>query len=151
MKEFFERTWIDYTVEVDTGRAALFELLRDIQGWPAFTPGLRRIKALGRGPIDVGSRFNMVIKIPGYPVIVFPCKVYELNQNRMEWGGGGWGSVIRHGFEMEALDEERTRLRHFEYATGLLALFCLPFEKAAYRYDRGWSEAIRQRFAGVTS
>jgi hypothetical protein len=144
---FLRRTWIDESVEVDADRDQVYELLRDIDSWPSFIPGLARIVRPGSGPVGVGSRFVMVLKMPRAPAIFLPCKVYELGPSRMEWGGGGFGSVIRHSIELEPLADERTRMRQVEYATGVLALLTLPFEKAANRFDRSWSEAVRERFA----
>ncbi len=148
-KQGFRRTWIDESVEIDADREQLFELLRNIDGWPDVVPGLQRILRPGSGPVGVGTRFVMVLKMnPRTPPIFLPCKVYELGPDRMEWGGGGFGSVIRHYIELEPLADGRTRMRQVEYATGLLALLTLPVEKAANRFDQGWFKGIRERFAG---
>jgi hypothetical protein len=145
---FFRRTWIDETVEIDADAEKVYELLKDIDGWSSFIPGMMRIVRPGSGPLRVGSRFVMVLKMGRTPPIFLPCKVYELGPGRMEWGGGGLGSVIRHSIELQPLDGGRTRIRQVEYATGALALLTLPFEKAANRFDRGLFRGIRERFAG---
>lgn len=140
------RTWIDLALEVETDADTLYLLLSDIRRWPDWTPGLRAIKGLRAGPVVLGSRFVMVMAGPG-PGLPLPCVVYENSPRRLEWGGGGLGSCIRHSMELEPLGPGRTRLRHREYATGLLAVLTWPVAGLAEAHDRRWSEAIAARFA----
>lgn len=140
------RTWIDLACEVDTDADTLYRLLADIGRWPEWTPGLRAIKGLRPGPVHAGSRFVMVMDAPG-PGLPLPCVVYENTPRRLEWGGGGFGSCIRHRMELTPLGPGRTRLRHLEYATGLLALLTWPVAGLAEAQDRRWTEAIIARFA----
>lgn len=141
------RTWIDLELEVATDADTLYRLLADIGRWPEWTPGLRAIKGLRGGPVQAGSRFVMVMEGPG-PGLPLPCVVYENAPRRLEWGGGGLGSCIRHSMELQALGPGRCRLRHREYATGLLAIVSWPFARFAAAHDRRWSEAIAARFGG---
>lgn len=139
-------TWIDQTLEIDTDADTLYLLLSDIERWAEWTPGLRAIKRLGRGPVAPGMRFVMVMAGPG-PGLPLPCVVYHNTTGLLEWGGGGLGSCIRHRMELTPLGPGRTRLRHVEYATGLLALLTWPVAKLATAHDERWSAAIAARFA----
>lgn len=142
----FRRIWIDYTVEVDASESELSALLSDIDAWPSWTPGLRAIKRKPDGAIGVGTRFTMVLDMKGLG-LPLPCQLFVKEPRRIEWGGGGLGSVIRHRFELTPIGAARTSLRHVEYATNLLALLTLPAEKGIHAHDRRWSNAIRARFA----
>ena len=93
------------------------------------------------------ASFLMVLDGPG-PGLPLPCVMYEHTPQHLEWGGGGLGSCIRHSMQLTPLGPSRTRLRHREYATGLLALATWPLREAAAGHDRRWSEAIVARFAG---
>jgi hypothetical protein len=138
----FKRTWIDETVEVATSADTLYSLLKDIKGWPAWTRGLKAIKVKGRDTFGVGTRFAMVLD----GGLRFPCEMYTYGPSRLEWGGGLAGSTVRHSFEITPIDATRCRLRHLEYATGLLAALALPIEKAIYAYDHRWTKTICARF-----
>lgn len=119
-------------------------LLADIDGWPSWTPGLAELRRAA-GPIVPGVRFKMYFAVSGLPSIGVPCELYVYEPTRIEWGGGFGSSIIRHRFELEVIDGG-TRVRQLEYASGLLALFARPFERAAHQQDRRWSEAIAARF-----
>lgn len=140
------RTWIDQEIEVATDADTLYLLLSDIDRWPEWTPGLRALIRRGRGACVPGTRFVMVMDAPG-PGLPLPCVVYENTPRRLEWGGGGLGSCIRHSLELTPLGPGRTRLRHREYATGLLAIITWPFAAMATAHDERWSAAIAAHFA----
>jgi hypothetical protein len=146
LADLTRRTWIDHTCDVHTSAETLYALLSDVDGWPSWTPGLRAIKRREQGFVGPGARFVMHLAHPKFGEVKLPTVMYENQPLRMEWGGGGFGSVIRHSMELTPIDADHTRLRHVEYATGLLALVTLPFEKFAYDHDFRWSETIRTRF-----
>jgi len=143
------RDWIDLSVDVEASPHELFALLSDLDGWQAWTPGLLAIWRNTRKPVAVGSRFAMVLAFPVLQRVVLPCQVYAWRADCLEWGGGPTWSGVRHRFELTPLSDGRTRLRHVEYATGLLGLLFRPFEAFAHRHDRTWSETIHARFAGA--
>ena len=139
-------TWIDHTCEVATDANTLYRLLSDVDQWPAWTPGLRAVWRRQRGPVYPGMHFVMVMEGPG-PGLPLPCTMFQNDPLRLEWGGGAMGSVIRHSMELTPLGPDRTRLRHREYATGLLALVTRPFAASAHAHDLRWSQAVAARFA----
>lgn len=141
----FKRTWIDETVTVNASAAQLYELLKDVDGWPSWSPGLRAIKRRDRAPFAVGTRFTMVLE-PGLPL---PCQMHSYEPALLLWGGGIGPSIVRHSLEITPIDDRSCQLRHLEYATGLLALLTMPVERAIYGYDHRWTKAIVARFAGA--
>lgn len=142
-------TWIDHTSVIETDRSTLYALLSDIDDWPRWTPGLKGIRRLGRseGLASRGDWFLMSLQAPVIQRLFLPCVMIHNDMDRIEWGGGALGSTIRHCFELKPMGRHRTRLRHVESATGLLALAALPAVKFARAHDLRWSQAIEARFA----
>ncbi|HEX5361573.1 MAG TPA: hypothetical protein VFW49_10865 [Fluviicoccus sp.] len=141
-------TWIDRTSDIRTDLDTLYALLSDLDRWPEWTPGLRAIVRRGKGVAAPGDAFLMVLDAPVIRALPLPCTVYRNEPNYLEWGGGALGSVIRHSLELTAIDANTTRLRHVEYATGLLAVLTRPVARLARGHDMRWSDAIEARFRG---
>ena len=142
-----KRIWIDHTCTLATDIDTAAALLRDVDGWSVFTPGLDAIVRDVALPPAVGSRFRMKLRMAGVPRMTLPAEIFQWDRERIEWGGGVGSWVIRHSMELRAAGPGSCELRHVEYATGLLALFCIPWERAIYAHDRGWSDAIEARFS----
>ncbi|HMJ14483.1 MAG TPA: SRPBCC family protein [Polyangiaceae bacterium] len=140
----FKRIWIDETVDVGTNADTLYALLKDFDAWPEWTPGLRALKRDRKEPLRVGAKFVMVIGR-----LSLPCQVFAYGPSRLEWGGGLGPSIVRHSFELTPVDAAQCRLRHLEYATGVLAALALPMEKALGAYDHRWTKTICARFAST--
>lgn len=139
----FCRVWVDYTVDVNLPQAQLYAFLRDIDAWPSWTPGLRGLQRKPNGS------FVMRLQLGKLPFdLRLPCELFTDEPHCIEWGGGIPTSVIRHRFELSAIDAQHTQLRHVEYATNLLALVSYPLESWIRAHDRRWSNVIRARFAG---
>lgn len=139
-------TWIDRTSEIPTDIDTLYALLSDLDRWPEWTPGLRAILRRRKGAMTPGDAFLMVLEAKGIGGLPLPCTVYRNERNHLEWGGGALGSVIRHSLELTAIDDRTTRLRHVEYATGLLVVLTRPVARLARGHDMRWSDAIEARF-----
>jgi hypothetical protein len=116
-----------------------------VDRWPSWVPELTAIWR--RKPAAVGTTFLMVLRFPVLARVILPCTISRWDRDALEWGGGLAWSGVRHRFELHALGPTRTRVRHVEYATGLLGLCFRPFERFAYGFDHGWSEALITRFA----
>jgi hypothetical protein len=139
--------WIDYTCDVQTDIDTLYALLSDIDKWPQWTPGLRSIRRWrSRGIAKAGTVFLMSMDAPLIKAIAMPSMVVQNERHRIEWGGGMLGSRIVHFMELTSLSSQTTRLRHVEYATGLLAIFARPAANFVHQHDLRWSHAIQARF-----
>jgi hypothetical protein len=144
----FRRTWIDHTLEIEGSADDVSALLLDIDGWPSWCPGLTAVKRKGTAKPKPGDRFTMMIKPASFhPPIPVPCELYEISPQRIVWGGGLPGSVVRHSFDIEALGVKRSRVRQYEYATNLLAVLALIAEPGIRKHDLRWQNALRDRFA----
>lgn len=139
----FKRTWIDETVTINASATQLHALLKDFDGWPRWTRGLRAIKRRDQSPLQIGTRFTMVLD-PGIPL---DCKIFAYDHQRLEWGGGVGSSVVRHSFEIKQLTSATCELRHTEYATGALAVLAFPLERSIHAYDHRWTNTIVSQFA----
>lgn len=143
----FHRVWIDETVEVAAPLSEVQAALEDVRTWADWTPGMRKLRISAEEPVHRGSSFWMLLKMHPLPPLWVPAVVYVLQRGHIEWGGGGLRSVIRHRFELTETKSGGTAVRHAEYATNLLAIVLLPFEKAFRAHDRRWSATIAERFA----
>jgi uncharacterized protein YndB with AHSA1/START domain len=140
------RTWIDHSFDVAAPPARVFALMSDLDAWPRWVPDMASIWRRQR-PVGIGTSFAMVLAFPWLRRVVLPCTVSRWEPELLEWGGGFPGSIVRHRFELQALPSGDTRVRHLEYATGLLALLFRPFEPFAHRFDSGWSQALSAALA----
>jgi hypothetical protein len=143
----FRRTWIDHTVDVAASPGEVYALLSNIDGWPSWTPGLTRLKRKGAGPWQAGQKFTMYIRAGSLPPVPVPCETYEVGPERIVWGGGVPGSVIRHSFEIKPLGAGASRVRQLEFATNLLAVLTLVVEPFIYQHDLHMQNALRDKFA----
>ncbi len=141
-------TWIDHTSVVNADLDTVYSLLSDIAGWPSWTPGLLAIRQMRQGFAGSGSFFLMTLEAPKIGRLYLPNIVYQNSPEKIEWGGGALGSVIRHSFELTVIDDHTTSIRHLEYATGLLSLLAKPAAQFAYNHDMRWSRKIEEIFGG---
>jgi hypothetical protein len=142
-----QRIWVDHTSDLGASVDTVARLLFDIDGWPSWTPGLAAVWRIGKEPIEVGTRFVMVLRPAGPVLAPTPTRILRLDRDRLiEWGGGLLGSEVRHRFELEAAGEGRCRVRHVEHATGWLTRID-TLARIAERHDLRWSAALEARFA----
>ena len=143
---FLLRVWIDETFEVEASREDVFARMAELDQWPRWVPKLVAVWRSKGAPAQIGTLLFMVIAFPVLQRIILPCTIRRWGLDALEWGGGLAWSGVRHRFELTQVGPGRTRVRHVEYATGLLGLFFRPFEGFAFGFDHGWSEAIRATF-----
>lgn len=144
----FKRTWIDHTLDVEASIADVSALLRDIDNWPTWTPGLTELRRSKKKAPAPGAKFTMMIKPASFhPPLPVPCEIYKFDPHLMIWGGGIPGSKVRHSFELSELGPKRTRVRQLEYATNVIALITLIAEPGIHKHDLRWSKALQKHFA----
>jgi hypothetical protein len=142
----FRRTWLDRTSELNASTDTVCTLLGDIDAWPIWTPRLKAVQRERSEALRVGTRFVMVIDAGVLP-LRFDCTMFVLERDYIEWGVSALGSHVKHRFEVASSGAARCRVRHVEYATGLLAAVTFPFEKLGHAFDLAWSEALEAKYA----
>lgn len=142
------RTWIDHTIDIEASSESIMAALTDIDAWARWTPGLTEVKRRP-GPLALGQKFTMLIKPASFhPPLHVACKLLQLTPTYIEWGGDLLGSVVRHSFEVTSLGAGRTRVRQYEYATGLLALLARVAEPGIHKHNLRWQNALRDKVEG---
>jgi hypothetical protein len=145
------RTWIDHTNEIAASSEVVMAALSDIDAWASWTPGLTGVKRRP-GPLAAGQSFTMLIKPASFhPPLHVKCKLLKLTPTYIEWGGDLLGSVVRHSFELTPLPDGRTRVRQYEYATGVFALIGRIAEPGIHKHDLRWQNALREKLERRTA
>jgi uncharacterized protein YndB with AHSA1/START domain len=107
-------TWHgEHTLEVPASPEALWSLLRDVAGWPAWNGGVERIEL--EGPFADGTWFTM--KAPGQEA--FRSQLLEVRENERFVDETQVGDlVVRVTHRLERLGERRTRVVYAVEAVG---------------------------------
>ena len=139
--------WVDEQFEVGASRSDVFARLSDLRSWPSWAPGIAGFVRRGDAPLREGDHFLFMPKLAFIPFpLVMPCKVYRMDERCIEWGLGLLGSEVRHRFELTPTGPERTRVRHVEYASNLMAIVAAPAAPIALRFNRSLSKGVQRQF-----
>jgi hypothetical protein len=146
----FKHYWIDEEFEVGASAHEVFTRLRDLRAWPSWAAGIAGFIRRGSAPLEVGDHFIFMPKLALVPFpLAMPCKVYRMDERCIEWGLGLFLSEVRHRFELTPLGPHKTRLRHAEYASNLMAVVGAPVAPIAHRFNRALSKSVRSQFASA--
>lgn len=137
---------ITATVEIDAPPAAVWAVVGDVTRMPEFSPELRRLRALGRGPVGVGT---VLVGLNRRGLAAWPTtsKVVRLEEGRaVAWhtrqSGATWSYELE---ETGSGDGPQTRLtgrrdlQRFSMGTTLLA----PVIGGAVGHDHELAAGIR--------
>ena len=77
-------------IEIVASPARVWEVMKDVERWPEWTPSITRVKRLDSGPFRPGSEAR--IRQPRLPQMVW--RVTRLEPNRgFVWETRGWGAL----------------------------------------------------------
>jgi carbon monoxide dehydrogenase subunit G len=135
------------TAEIDRPIAAVFAYLAEGTNDPDFSPRVQKITKLSDGPVSVGTVFVSTVKDAGLTTRR-EFRITELVEpTRIRWAEQSKNLVTaaEGGYDLEAIDEGRTRLRIFNRLQGhgigkLIAGFAL---KAAQKDAPGFAQRIK--------
>jgi uncharacterized membrane protein len=85
----------EHAVDVAAPAATVWEVVRDVERWPALTESMTRVEVVGGGPLSLGSRVR--VKQPRLPVAQW--EVTELAEGEaFSWvaHAPGFTTVARH-------------------------------------------------------
>ena len=143
----FRIDFYDETVELDARPEAIGALLEDVEGWPSWSRGVTRgFRKGSRTDWRVGLMIGFVPKFLGLVPIQAPVIEYEANR-RMYWGVKNPLATMVHGFSIESIGPDRSRVRHSEYAEGALGIGARPLRATIEKFDRDWTEDLVAYFA----
>ena len=74
---------MDYSVSIDIAAPAnvVWSVMSDVERWPEWTASVKRVRRLGRGPFDVGSR--ALINQPKFPPAVWKVTCQRRRMNKL--------------------------------------------------------------------
>lgn len=138
-------TLLTSEIAIDAPSDVVWRVLVDFDSYPDWNP----VEIEAKGVAAVGAAFEHTGKLPGRKPRTFKARIIEATLGRaLAWKGHivvpGLFDV-RHHFEIESLDDGRSRLRQSEYFSGLL----IPFMRGVLRDTQAAFElankAIKQR------
>jgi hypothetical protein len=94
-------------IDIDAPPARVWEVMSDVERWHEWTPSVRRVRRLGRGPLAVGSR--VFIRQPKFPPAVW--RVTDIDAaGRFTWvsRAPGLRVLARHSVEPNGVGSRAT-------------------------------------------
>ncbi|MCA9661460.1 MAG: SRPBCC domain-containing protein [Myxococcales bacterium] len=132
-------------VVIDAPSAAVWEVLRDTDAYPAWNPYHVRVD----GVLAEGERLEVEVHKPNGNELVIHPRVEVLEAEReLTWGGGVPGVFVgHHVFRLVPLPGDRTRLIHTEVFRGIAVPFAeLDTIEAGYeQVNRALAERVESR------
>ena len=140
---------IDYTTEIDAPVNDVFTFFKDVENWHTWASGIKKAYRTPGTDWGLGFKFKFVPKFMPVPMEV---PIIDYQENRViAWGIRKPMATIIHRFDFEAIDDQRCRVRHTEFAEGLLAILSRPMKNRIEEFDRGFADdlqAVFQKTAG---
>jgi hypothetical protein len=137
--------FIDYTTEINAPCEEVFTFFKHIEQWPSWARGIKRsFRKVAGSDWGIGFQIGFV---PRFLRVPLNTKILAYEENRViEWGFRTPIASLVHRFDFEPLDEERCRVRHREYARGILAILTCPLKNKLEDFDRGLADDLRAAF-----
>jgi hypothetical protein len=139
MREIRTEAVLDATPE------AVWDVLTDLGAYAEWNP--QTVEA--SGTVTEGERVELTVRPGGGRERTMTATVVEADPpRRLEWVatvGGRWLFSARHTFELEPLEDGRTRLVNGERLTGVLVRFAVP-DDAESDYE-AMNRALAERLA----
>lgn len=136
------------TVDINAPPDRIWTVMRDIERWPEWTPTVRRIQRLDKGPLAVGSR--ALIWQPKLPPAKWKVTELDDGRRRFTWETHGPGMRLkaRHWVEDNGGGSRATLSIQF---SGLLGPFFAHLtRKLNERYLALEAKGLRERCEGST-
>jgi carbon monoxide dehydrogenase subunit G len=130
-------------IEVQAPPARVWDIMRDVERWPEWTPTVTSIRLIDRGPLAVGTR--AVVRQPKLP----PAKwrVTELDEGRTSftWVSSGPGVRVIARHSVEALGEGSRATLSLRFAGVLAGLLAYLTRGLNNRYLALEAKGLKQR------
>ena len=136
--------FIDYSTEIDAPAEEVFAFFKNLERWSSWTSSVKSASAKSGGAWGAGFKIGFVPEFLPFPLV---ARIISYEEGRLiEWGIRTSAATLVHRFEFESLGTNRCRVRHHEYATGLLALLTRPMKGKIERFDRKLADDLRAAF-----
>ena len=136
--------FIDYSTEIDAPVEEVFTFFKDLENWTSWATGIKKAYRKPGGDWGVGFKLGFVPVFLPFPLEV---KVLDFEEERLvAWGLRTPMATMIHRFDFEPLDEGRCRVRHTEYAEGLLAILTRPMRAKIKHFDRLLADDLQAVF-----
>jgi uncharacterized protein YndB with AHSA1/START domain len=140
----FRLDFIDYSTEIDAPAEEVFRFFKDLEKWPAWTKAIKKAYRKSGGDWGVGFKLGFAADILPMPLEV---KVLDFEEGRLiAWGIRNPLTTMIHRFDFEPLKKGRCRVRHTEYAEGLLAILTRPMRGKIESFDRQLADDLQAAF-----
>jgi uncharacterized membrane protein len=130
-------------IEIQAPPALVWEIMRDVERWPEWTPTVTSVRLLDRAPLTVGSR--AIIRQPKLP----PAKwrVTELDESRRSftWTSRGPGVLVIARHWVEVFGEGSRVTLSLRFAGVLAGLFAYLTRGLNDRYLAMEANGLKQR------
>lgn len=142
-------THFSIAVEIQAPPDRVWEVMRDIEQWPKWTPTVTSIRRLDRGPLDVGSRVH--IRQP--KLLPAEWRITELDEEKRSFTwvtrGPGVRVTARHWVEPSGSGSRATLSIQF---SGLLAPLVAGLTRGLNeRYLAIEAKGLKERSEGSTA
>ena len=136
--------FIDYSTEIDASVEEVFTIFKDVDKWTSWATGIK--KAYRKPGRDWGVGFKLAF-VPNFLPIPLDVKILDFEEGRLiAWGLRTPVATMVHRFDFEPLDAGRCRVRHREYAEGLLAILSRPLRGKIEDFDRLLADDLQAAF-----
>jgi len=136
-----ERTDFDISIDIAVGPDRVWQVISDVEHWPEWTPSVKSIKRLDKGPLAPGSR--ALVRQPKLPPALWKVTVVE--DHGFTWTSGLPGVwVVAHHSVKPAAGGSRATLS-LRY-TGLFAPLLARLTRSVNdRYLKLEAEGLKRR------
>ena len=136
--------FIDYTTEIDAPVEEVFRFFKDVENWPSWTTAIKKAYRKSERDWRVGFKLGFAADLLPMPLEV---KVIDFEEGRLAaWGIRSPVATMVHRFDFESLNEGRCRVRHTEWAEGLLAILTWPMRTKIEAFDRLLADDLQAAF-----
>ncbi len=137
---------LDTSVEIAATARQVWDILIDFPAYPLWNPFI----VLVEGKAKAGTALKVQLALPGKPTMTFkPLLKVVAPPRELRWVGHVLAPGLldgEHGFEIEALAQDRCRLRHVEDFSGVLVPLFIPALQEATRAGfEAMNRAIKER------
>lgn len=137
--------FIDHASDIDAPVEEVFRFFKELEKWPSWTKAIKKAYRKSEGDWRVGFKFGFEAELLPIPLEV---KVIDYQEGRLiAWGIRNPVATLVHRFDFESVGEGKCRVRHTEYAEGLLAILTRPMRARIENFDRLIADDLQAAFS----